>query len=248
MNNESIIYPIRLNRYLYLKGFCSRREADRLIEKGLIKINGKVARLGEKMNKDDKLSIPRAVTKEKSIKKYYILNKPVGVVSHNPQLGEKSAEEFFVGAEIKKLRMSPMGRLDKASSGLMLFSNDGTIVDRLLNPKYDHEKEYVIGVDKRITPEFIEKMARGVNIEGYKTKRATVTKKDSRNFRIVLTEGKKHQIRRMCAALGYQVKTLHRVRIMNIRLGKLKLGSIKEVKGLELVQFLQGIGVMKKKD
>jgi len=177
MNNNNISFPVRLNRYLYLQGFCSRREADRLIEKGLVKVNG----------------------------------------------------------------------LDKASRGLMLFSNDGTIVDKLLNPKYEHEKEYVVTIDKRMTKDFFDTMERGVKIERYKTKPAKVTKIDSRSFKIILTEGKKHQIRRMCAALGYQVQDLKRTRIMNLRLGKIKPGSYKEVTGLELLTFLKSIGAIQKK-
>lgn len=246
MTQEEISYPVRINRYLYLTGLCSRREADRLIEKGLVQVNGKKAKLGQKIVESDKITLPDKVKKEKLAKKYYLFHKPVDVVSHNPQQGEKSAESYFQGAELKKLKLAPLGRLDKASRGLMLFSNDGTIVDKLLNPKYEHEKEYTVEVDKRITKEFMDKMEQGVNIEGYKTKPAQLSKIDSRSFRLVLTEGKKHQIRRMCAALGYQVQDLKRTRIMNLRLGKLKPGAHKEVTGLELVTFLQSIGVMKK--
>ncbi len=249
MNNDNISYPIRINRYLYLKGFCSRREADRLIEKGLVKVNGKKVTLGQKLEKaEDRIEMPKSVRQEKSIKKYYLLHKPQGVVSHNPQTGEKSAEEYFESPDIKKLRMAPLGRLDKASRGLMLFSNDGTIVDKLLNPKHEHEKEYVVTIDKRMTKEFFDTMEQGVQIERYKTKPAKVTKIDTRSFKIILTEGKKHQIRRMCAALGYQVQDLKRTRIMNLRLGKMKPGSYKEVTGLELLTFLQSIGAIKRKD
>jgi len=244
MNNNNISFPVRLNRYLYLQGFCSRREADRLIEKGLIKVNGKKAKLGQQIEKDDAIDIPKSVRQEKAIKKYFLLHKPTGVVSHNPQNGEKSAETYFESPELRKLRLAPLGRLDKASRGLMLFSNDGTIVDKLLNPKFEHEKEYVVTIDKRMTKDFFDNMERGVKIEGYKTKPSKVTKIDTRSFRIILTEGKKHQIRRMCAALGYQVQDLKRTRIMNLRLGKMKPGSYQEVSGLELLTFLKSIGAI----
>jgi len=248
MNNNNISFPVRLNRYLYLQGFCSRREADRLIEKGLVKVNGKKVKLGHKLNsREDRIELPKAVRQEKSHKRYFLLNKPTGVVSHNPQNGEQSAEELFESPDLRKLRLAPLGRLDKASRGLMLFSNDGTIVDKLLNPKYEHEKEYVVTIDKRMTKDFFDTMERGVKIERYKTKPAKVTKIDSRSFKIILTEGKKHQIRRMCAALGYQVQDLKRTRIMNLRLGKMKPGSYKEVTGLELLTFLKSIGAIQKK-
>ncbi len=245
MKNNDISFPVRLNRYLYLQGFCSRREADRLIETGKIKVNGKKAVLGQKIEEKDKIDIPPSIKKEKEHKRYFIFNKPVGVVSHNPQQGEKSVESYFSNADTKTLKLAPLGRLDKASRGLMLLSNDGTIVDKLLNPKYEHEKEYVVVVDKRIEKKFLQSMEHGVRIERYTTKPAVISKKDSRTFRIILTEGKKHQIRRMCAALGYQVQDLKRTRIQNLRLGKIKPGSYREVTGLELVEFLRSIGVMR---
>ena len=243
MNSKE--YPMRINKYLYREGICSRREADRLIEKGQVKINGKRAVLGAKVNETDEVTLSKDATKKTQNKKYYLLHKPKGVVSHNPQNGETSAEELFEGSA-RQLKLSPLGRLDKASRGLMLFSNDGTIVDKLLNPKYEHEKEYVIEVDKRISKEFMDAFEQGVNIEGYKTKPAKVFKKSPRTCTVILTEGKKHQLRRMCAALGYQVIDLKRVRIMDLRIGTLKPGQFKEVKGLELVNFMKSIGVIKK--
>ena len=201
-------------------------------------VNGEVAVLGQKINKNDEVRIdPKTLKKTKE--KYYIaFNKPEGVVSHNPQLGEKSTEDYT-----RKIsaRLSPLGRLDKASHGLMILSNDGTIVDKVLNPKDEHEKEYLVKVDKRITREFIANMRKGVNIEGYRTKPAEVSKLDPYLCKIVLTEGKKHQIRRMCAALGYQVQDLKRIRIQNIRLGKLKSGAIRRIDGKELLEFFESI-------
>ena len=238
MNESPITYPMRLNRHMYLEKICSRREADRLIEAGQVFVNGKKATMGQKVQKTDEVTLDKKVQKKQEKKVYVAFNKPTGVVSHNPQLGEKSAEEYLQHVSVK---LSPLGRLDKASHGLMLFSNDGTIVDKLLNPKYEHEKEYVVEVDKRIDKIFLTKMQSGVDIEGYTTKPAKISKLDPRKFRLVLTEGKKHQIRRMTAALGYQVKSLKRERVQNIRLGKLKSGAYREITGLELLDFLKSI-------
>lgn len=222
---ENIEYPIRINRYLYIKGYCSRRQADKYIEEGRVKINDKKAVLGQKVEEDDTVEVDSKVENLPKNYKYYILNKPVGVVSHNPQRGEKSVEDIFK----TKVPVYPVGRLDKASHGLMLLTNDGRIVDKLLNPENPHEKEYVVTVDKVLKNTMKNRMEKGVNIEGYMTKPAKVRFTGEQRFRITLTEGKKHQIRRMCAALGYQVKDLKRVRIMNLKLDKLPEGKGREL-------------------
>jgi len=222
---EKIEYPIRINRFLYLKNICSRRQADRFIEQGLVKINGQIAKIGQKINKKDKVEIAEEVEKKKESFKYFSYYKPIGIVSHNPQKDEKTIEDICPSAK----GLYPIGRLDKASEGLMFLTNDTRIVDRILNPKYAHEKEYKIKVDKELKPSFKAKMEKGVNIEGYKTKPAKVQITGNKTFKITLTEGKKHQIRRMCTALGYQVKNLKRIRIMNIKLGSMKSGELKEL-------------------
>lgn len=228
-------YPIRINRYLYLQNICSRREADRLIERGLVRINGSVALLGQKVNEGDKVDVAKSV--KKRTYKYIAFNKPRGVVSHNPQEGETSAEEMI------KEKVSPVGRLDKESEGLMLLTDDGRIVNKILNPDFSHEKEYKVVVHKEIKPSFKKKMESGVNIEGYVTKPAKVKLTGTTSFIIILTEGKKHQIRRMCMALGYTVKKLKRVRIMNIRLGNLPKGSHRDLTEDEKLDLLQSIGL-----
>ncbi len=234
---EKIEYPIRINRYLFLEGYCSRRKADKFIENKQVKINGRVAILGDKVQKEDSVEVGEKVKKEVSKYVYVAYNKPKGIVSHNPQSGEKGIEDVFKF----KTPLSPLGRLDKASEGLMLLSNDGRIVDRLLNPKYAHEKEYIVKVDKKITGFFLKDMESGVKIEGYKTKPAQTDKVNPFTFRVVLTEGKKHQIRRMCAALGYQVQELKRVRIANIKLDNLKTGQHRILEGEELKVFLDSL-------
>ncbi len=238
---EKIEYPIRINRYLFLKGYCSRRKADKFIEDKLVKINGRVAVLGDKVKKGDKVEVAKEVKED--VKKYVYIAyyKPKGVVSHNPQGEEKGIEDIFKWS----VALSPLGRLDKASEGLMFLSNDGRIVDRLLNPKYAHEKEYVVNVDKKMTGLFMKKMESGVIIEKDKTKPAKVKKISTHTFSIILTEGKKHQIRRMCAALGYQVQNLKRIRIANIKLSNLKPKQHRIITGEELQTFLNSLNMQK---
>lgn len=238
---ENITYPIRINRYLYLKGFCSRRQADQFIEKGLVFINGKKATLGQKVEKIDKVEVKTELKNLKKSFKYYLFNKPIGIVSHNPQGNEKSVEDIFQTPK----KIFPIGRLDKDSEGLMLLTNDRRIVDRILNPKVEHQKEYEVTVDKDLKQSVINRMSRGVKIEGYMTKPAKVFQKGDRKFKITLTEGKKHQIRRMCAALGYQVKRLQRIRIIDLKLGSLPVGQGRELKFEERKSLLENIGLFK---
>lgn len=209
---EKITYPIRINRYLLLKNICSRREADRLIEQGKITINGVAATLGQKIQETDIVEVaPEAAAR---VYQYYLYNKPRGIVSHNPQRDEQSiADVSGLGASV-----SPVGRLDKDSHGLMLLTDDGRIVNTILNPDYAHEREYEVRVNKYIKESDLKKLGRGVNIEGYITKPAHVERVDDDTFSLTLTEGKKHQIRRMCAALGYQVDDLQRTRMMHLKL------------------------------
>ena len=222
---EDIPYPVRINRYLLLKGYCSRRKADELIAQGEVSINGKVAELGSIVHGKDTVSVSKNIAALPKTYKYFAYNKPRGIVSHNPQKGERAVEDVSgLGKQF-----SPVGRLDKDSRGLMLLTNDGRIVDSLLNPKYEHEKEYQVEVDKKISNWFLRHMENGVDIEGYMTKPAKIKKKSDTTFTLILTEGKRHQIRRMCAALGYQVRDLKRVRIGNIALARLKEGSTREL-------------------
>jgi 23S rRNA pseudouridine2604 synthase len=232
-----IEFPVRINRYLFLKGYCSRRKADKLIEQNEVYINGKPAVLGQKVEMNDVVEVGDMVKEMPQNYSYYLFNKPKGVVSHNPQNNEKSTEQYF-----KNIQVSPVGRLDKASEGLMFLTDDGRIIDRMLNPKYEHEKEYVVRVDKEIKESLINKMNKGVNIEGYKTKPTKTNQVNNKTFNIVLTEGKKHQIRRMCAALGYQVQSLKRVRIMNLRLENIKPGQLRKLKEKEKNTLLKSLG------
>ncbi len=235
---EHIHYPIRINRYLLKKKICSRRQADRFIEQGLVYINGTPAVLGQQVNENDTVTVADKVSEIKKSFKYYLYNKPIGIVSHNPQEGEQSVEDVSGIPE----KVFPVGRLDKKSHGLMLLTNDGRIVDALLNPENSHERRYEVVVDKNIKDRDIRHLAKGVNIEGYKTKPAKAERLDDDAFTLTLIEGKKHQIRRMCMALGYQVTDLKRTQIMHLPLD-VQDGKYRELTTDERTTLLQEIGL-----
>ena len=212
---------MRINKYLADKKISTRRGADELIKEKKVFINGKLAELGSQVNEDDKVEVRGA--KEK-VYKYFAYNKPIGVETDSPK------ESLF-----------PLGRLDKASHGLLILTNDGRITDQLLNPKYIHEKEYLVRTSNKLRSNFKTKMEAGVNIEGYQTKPCKVKILNDFEFRVILTEGKKHQIRRMCANLFQEIADLKRERIMNIKLGNLKQGGVREINGEELATFLNQV-------
>lgn len=229
---------IRINKYLADNNFCSRREADVLIKETKVFINGKRAKLGDRVFESDEVKVSGMGAKENFYFAYY---KKRGVVTINAQDEEKEIKDV---AEFPVEGIYPLGRLDKESEGLLIFTNDGRLTDALLNPKKSHEKEYSVKVDKKISNSFIQSMIGGVNIgnagniRNYKTKPALVRKTDFDSFDIVLTEGKNRQIRRMCGALGYAVKKLKRFRILNIELRKLKPNTFRQIEGKELDRFL----------
>jgi len=242
--SAGVDYPVRLNRFLYLSGISSRRQADRFIEQGLVYINDKRAEIGQKVNTGDKVEIGKKVDQYRRSFVYYLFNKQVDVVSHNPQTlrsgVETTVEDVF---KPKDGPVFPVGRLDKASRGLMFLTNDTRLIDKMLNPKFDHEKEYLVRLDKSITNHFLKHMNAGVEIEGYKTKPADTKQTGETTCRIILTEGKKHQIRRMCAALGYQVQDLKRIRIMNLKIKNLPEGKGKPLTEKELTELFDLIKV-----
>jgi 23S rRNA pseudouridine2604 synthase len=220
-------FPIRINKYLADKGLSTRRGADVLIEAGKVTVNGKRAVIGQQIQKDDAVVLKE---EKKRSYRYILYYKPRGVITHSP-----AEHETDIAAQIEHDHglkdLFPVGRLDKDSEGLIMLTNDGRITKRLLEPQYDHEKEYHVAVDKKVTDAFLNKLARGVNIEGYLTKPARA-ERDPLNefaFSLHLTEGKKHQIRRMCAALGYQVTQLKRTGILDMKLRPLKEGAYREL-------------------
>ena len=232
-------YPIRINHYLSEKGYCSRREADKLIRQGLVRINGRKARLGDKVDARDTVEINQNIAQKIAHDRaYFAFCKPKGLATQDIAEKYKLARQ---GGGFK--RVFPIGRLDKDSHGLLILTNDGRITDKLLNPDFEHDKEYVVRVDKPLRPFFLRHMEQGINIEGYATRPAKVRKVSDATFQITLTEGKHHQIRRMCAAFDYAVRDLKRVRIMNINLGSLKSGASREIKDEELATFLKNLNI-----
>ena len=229
---------MRINKYIADQGVASRREADALIARGKVLVNGTPAVIGQQVSETDSIEIV-GETKEKHYLAYY---KGRGIITHSPE-----QDETDIAAQLKKhyqlTNVAPVGRLDKDSEGLIILSNDGRITGPLLDPASGHEKEYEVTVDKQITGHFLKLMERGVDIEGYMTKPALIKKVNEKKFLLTITEGKKHQIRRMCAALGYQIQSLKRVRILNIELGKLKPNQYRQIKGAELKAFLNALGV-----
>jgi 23S rRNA pseudouridine2604 synthase len=233
-------FPIRINKYLAHQNIASRREADVLIQSGKVLINGKKAEMGQQVQEADVVTLS-GKTKSKIYLAYY---KGRGIITHSPE-----EDEIDIISRLEKdygiTNVSPVGRLDKASEGLIILSNDGRITAPLLDPEAKHEKEYDVLVDKRITGMFIRAMQNGVDIEGYRTKpaKAVANEKNDKKFKLIITEGKKHQIRRMCAALGYQVQSLKRVRVANIELGKLKPNQFRKIQTQELGEFLRILNI-----
>lgn len=222
---------IRINKYLSEVGFCSRREADRLLEEGRITINGKVPELGTKVSDEDEIFVDGKTIKKLEEEFVYIaFNKPVGIVCTTDTKREKNNIVDYIN---HPKRIFPIGRLDKPSEGLILLTSDGDIVNKILRARNNHQKEYYVRVDKPITEKFLEKMRNGVPILDTVTKKCEVEKIDTMNFRIVLTQGLNRQIRRMCEYLGYEVKKLKRVRIMNIKLD-LPLGKWRDLTSQEM--------------
>lgn len=207
----------RINKFLSEVGYCSRRAADKLIDQGLVEINGQVAAMGTKIQPTDEVRVEgKLVQKKKDHKKIYIVfNKPVGVVCTTDQEKEPDNIIDFIGYPE---RIFPIGRLDKPSEGLIFLTNDGDIVNKILRARNNHEKEYIVTVNKPITTAFIKKMGEGVPILDTVTRECFVEQIGRKKFRIILTQGLNRQIRRMCEYLDFKVVTLKRIRIMNIEL------------------------------
>lgn len=206
----------RINKYLSEVGYCSRRAADKLLEEGRIKINGQIPELGTKVSDEDVVEVDGKPIRESEETPVYIaFNKPVGIVCTTDTKRERDNIIEYIN---HPKRIFPIGRLDKPSEGLILLTSDGDIVNKILRSKNNNEKEYLVRVDKPLNPKFLEKMRNGVPILDTVTKKCEVEKIDDMTFRIVLTQGLNRQIRRMCEFLGYEVKKLKRIRIMNIKL------------------------------
>jgi len=229
---------VRINKFFTQQGICSRREADRLIESGAITINGRVARLGDRVTTQDVVAREGRVIPWGILPIYIKYHKPVGVTTTSePHVHRNIIEEIGHSD-----RIFPIGRLDKDSSGLILLTNDGDIVNEILRTEFGHEREYLVQVDRPFDQLFLNQMARGVVILGRRTKPCRVTRLGRSRFAIILTEGRNRQIRRMCQALGYRVTNLHRVRIMHITVKGLGVGMWKELTGQERAKLLKLVG------
>jgi len=212
---------LRLNKAISDSGLCSRREADRHIEEGRVTVNGRVANLGTKVTASDKILVSGRLVEQRINTVYIAFNKPVGITCTTDPADSDNIVDYINFPE----RIFNIGRLDKPSEGLIFLTNDGNIVNKILRAGNQHEKEYVVTVDKSITPEFEKQMQRGVPILGTVTKPCKLTRETDTRFRIILTQGLNRQIRRMCEALGYEVQRLKRVRIMNVTLDGLPVGE-----------------------
>lgn len=224
----------RLNKYISETGFCSRREADKLIEQGRVTINGQLPEMGTKVIDNDEVCIDDKPVRSKEKPVYIALNKPTGITCTT----ERDIPGNIVDFIGHHKRIFPIGRLDKPSDGLIFLTNDGDIVNKILRAGNNHEKEYVVRVDKPVTPEFIKQMSSGVNILDTVTLPCKVTQETKFSFRIVLTQGLNRQIRRMCEALGYEVFKLRRVRIMNISLDGIPNGKWRYLTDAEVAEIL----------
>jgi 23S rRNA pseudouridine2604 synthase len=235
-------YPMRINRYLAQKGYATRKAADGLIEKRRVFINNKRAVLGDKVSEGDvvEVKIDKKDAQQKLV--YFAYNKPRSVITHSPQ-GDESDIREMVPELNDQFGVFPVGRLDKDSHGLIILTNDGRITDRLLSPTREHEKEYVVQTKQKLRTSFKEHMEGGVRIEDGVTKPAKVKILGQNKFLITLTEGKKHQIRRMVVALFNEVSDLERTRVLNIELGKLGTGKYRAIEGDELATFLKALGL-----
>ncbi len=224
---------IRLNKYIADSGRCSRREADKLIEQGHVTINGQPGQLGSRVLPGQTVLLKGQPVLPNEDHVYLILNKPVGITC-TTDLRRRDNIITFLNYPA---RIFPIGRLDRDSEGLIFLTNDGSVVNKILRAEYKHEKEYRVTVDQPLTPEFLHKMASGVAILDTVTEPCRVIKEKDKVFRIILTQGLNRQIRRMCAALGYEVTKLVRIRIMHINLGQLPPGQWRYFNTKELVQL-----------
>ncbi|ABM72461.1 putative pseudouridylate synthase specific to ribosomal small subunit [Prochlorococcus marinus str. MIT 9515] len=225
----------RINKYLSEVGYCSRRVADRLIEEGKVTINGKISEIGTKVKEDDQVEVEGIIIDKPTKQKYIYLafNKPVGIVCTTDRRVEPDNIIDFINYST---RIFPIGRLDKNSEGLIFLTNDGDIVNKILRARNNHEKEYIVSVNRPINRDFIHNMSNGVKILDTITKNCFVKQLGVKKFKIILTQGLNRQIRRMCESLGYRVQSLKRIRIMNIKLD-IPTGKYREFTKDELLEL-----------
>ena len=225
---------VRLNKYLSDAGVCSRREADRLVEEGLITVDGVLATLGMKIHPSAQIKVKGKDICQEKEKVLLVFHKPAGIVC----TAEKREKNNVIDYLNYPKRIYPIGRLDKDSTGLLLMTNDGELVNKIMRAGNYHEKEYVVTINKPVTEEFCKKMAAGVPILDTVTRKCKVWQTGEKEFHIILTQGLNRQIRRMCEALGCRVAALKRIRIMNVKLGELKEGTYRDISEQEYKELL----------
>ncbi len=232
----------RLNKYLAHCGVCSRRDADKLIEQGKVTVNGVVAQSGQQVSDADTVCVSGKPVRGKSEKVVLAFYKPIGVTcTERDPHAEKKIMDIVKYPE----RVTYAGRLDKDSEGLLLLTNDGDLIQSMMKGSNRHEKEYIVKVDKEITPDFLLKMSKGVFLQdlGLKTRECSIESVGKMTFRIILTQGVNRQIRRMCQTCGYRVKSLKRVRVMSVELGKLKPGEYRKLEQNEILSLYRECGL-----
>lgn len=239
---ESSQEKIRINKYLAMSGICSRRDADKLIEQGIVTINGKPAQAGDRVGAGDKVLVGKKQAKNSDKKVVLAFYKPKGVVCTER---DKHAEKIIMDMISYPVRVTYAGRLDKDSEGLLLLTNDGDLIQHMMKGSNNHEKEYIVKVNREVTSDFLEKMSQGVYLKELEitTKPCKIEQIGKFTFRIILTQGVNRQIRRMCKELGYEVKELKRIRVVNIRLDGLVPGKFRELFGEELELLYQRCGL-----
>jgi 23S rRNA pseudouridine2604 synthase len=237
-SNPANIVLVRLNKLISDAGICSRREADRKIEAGKVRVNGKLAQLGDLVSHSDRILVSGNPVEMRSEHVYLAYNKPIGITTTTDRA---DPDNILKALAYHGGRVFPVGRLDKDSEGLILFTDDGDIVNKILRTSNKHDKEYIVFVDKPVTPGFIRQMAEGVSILGVTTRRCTVEKINKLTFRIVLNQGMNRQIRRMCKVLGYAVTRLQRIRVMNINLDGIATGTWRFLTDSEKASLLKAV-------
>lgn len=233
--NQTKETTVRLNKFLSEAGVCSRREADRLIENGKVTVDGKRAEMGMRVSPSQRVCVGKKEVWQKNEMVLLAVNKPVGIVCTE----EKKEKNNIIRFLNYPTRVTYIGRLDKDSEGLLLMTNNGDIINKMMRAGNQHEKEYKVTVNKPVTKEFIEKMAEGVPILDTVTRKCKVEMLGKYKFRIILTQGLNRQIRRMCEYLGYKVTRLERIRVMNITLGELKPGEYRKVTEAEIQKLYE---------
>lgn len=233
---------IRINKYLAQSGICSRRDADKLVEQGKVTINGRVAQAGDRVGVDDKVLVGKKQAKSDNKKVVLAFYKPVGVVCTER---DRHAEKMIMDLIKYPVRVTYAGRLDKDSEGLLLLTNDGDLIQKMMKGSNNHEKEYVVKIDKEITDDFLKNMEHGVHLKelSITTKPCKIKQIGKFTFHIVLTQGVNRQIRRMCKTFGYEVKALKRIRVMNILLGDLREGQFRELNPEEQMLLYRQCGL-----